>query len=302
MRYPRPEMFAALLAAAVVVVTVVMTACGADDPAPRTSARGEACRVTADCAEGLACAPLPGSAGGACVTGQFHVVPTAKECAITRCEQSADCCNGEDVQRCQALIAQCELDAGPPSELACAQVASECGCANGRVTCEHGACVSSCEEDLDCTGSGAGRRCSGRRCVQCTGDIDCGGGQLCQNGSCQAGCSGDGDCAGFDRCVSGRCLPSGCQADRECVAATRNVDARCGTDGVCIVPCQTDLECGSPTSYSFFSCIEHECTYVGCESDKDCRLFFLGPSDASVLGSNQHVVCRDRGAIGDVRH
>ena len=122
----------------------------------------------------------------------------------------------------------------------------------------------------------------------------------CLSGTCQAPCQTDGDCAGFNRCLAGKCIESGCQTDRECVAATRNVEATCGTDGKCIVPCQTDLECGNPKSYSFFSCIQNQCLYTGCQSDKDCRLLLTGASDAGTLPAKQHVVCRDKVAPGNV--
>ncbi len=280
------------------VVAALLSACTKDDPLlVRNSRKGEACRVTADCDDGLACAPISGGAGGLCVTGAFHVRPTAKDCAVVECAAVGDCCDPSLAGPCAQLRERCiDRDAGEMSSV-CLQYREQCGCVNGTTDCERGACVSRCAVDKDCSLAGAGRRCSGGKCVECTIDSDCGG-ELCVNGKCQPACTNDGDCAGFDRCLDGRCIPSGCQVDRECVALTRNVDARCATDGKCLVPCETDLECGSPTNYSFFSCIDHECTYVGCESDKDCSLFLAGSSGA--LPSKQHAVCRDRGAIGDV--
>jgi hypothetical protein len=273
--------------------------CGKSDSATtRASHRGEACQVTNDCLEGLACAPLP-NGGGFCVTGEFHVRVTAKDCAVVECASAADCCDDSLAAGCAQLRSLCYADAGVSSSQACSQYFSQCGCETGRVDCEVGRCVSKCTLDSDCTSAGAGRRCSGGKCVACATDGDCPGGQQCATGVCHPGCSTDGDCTGFDRCVAAKCLASGCQADRECVALTRNVDARCGTDGKCIVPCETDLECSSPTSYNFYSCIDKECTYVGCESDKDCRLFYGGLTDAA-LGPKQHAVCRDRGLVGDV--
>jgi hypothetical protein len=215
---------------------------------------------------------MPGGSGGLCVTGNFRVAKTAKECALVECASAGDCCNaGLNPLACQM----------------------------GTVACDLGKCVSRCNSDLDCSFATGGSRCSGGKCAQCAGDPDCAPGNQCVTGKCQAPCTNDGACSGFDRCLAGRCIASGCQADRECIAATRNVDAICGTDGKCIIPCETDLECGSPTSYSFFSCIDKRCTYVGCESDKDCRLFFTGPSDASTLLPGQTAVCRDTG-VGDV--
>ena len=269
----------------------VVIACSSDDATARLSNRGEACRVTGDCAGGLACAPLS-QGGGVCVTGQFHVEPTAKQCVVEQCTVTSDCCNPSLEGSCAALQQSCLADAGAVSEQACQQYRAQCGCDNGTLLCDNGTCVSRCELDQDCSGIGSAPRCSGGKCVQCTADTDCPDNGLCNGGTCQPLCGADGDCAGFDRCVSGRCIASGCQTDRECIAATLNVDAKCKTDGKCIVPCESDLECGNPTGYNFFSCIEKECTYVGCVSDKDCRLLIAG--DAS-LSANVHVSCRDPG-------
>ena len=304
----------AVLLAAAAAASVAQSGCGKDGEATtsRASRRGELCQVTNDCADGLSCAPIaPGggglngggggaSGGGVCVTGQFHISPTAKQCSIVECSNASDCCDDSLAAGCEQLRVLCQADAGTASAQACQQYAQQCGCLTGQIQCQMGKCVSHCTTDLNCTDQGSGRRCAGGHCVQCAIDGDCAPGSTCVTGGCQAACTGDGDCGGFDRCISGKCLASGCQTDRECVASTRNVDARCGTDGKCIVPCETDLECGNPTSYNFFSCIDKECTYVGCDSDKDCRLFYTGPADSSTLPLKQHAVCRDNGALGTV--
>jgi hypothetical protein len=273
------------------------------EAALRTSRRGEVCQVANDCGDGLSCAPIPGGGGGGiCVTGNFKVTKTAKECAFVECVSAIDCCDDSLAAGCAQLRMLCdaEKDAGTTPATFCNQYNAQCGCQTGAVTCEVGKCVTRCSLDAQCNTGGPERRCAGGKCVQCAIDNDCSGGRRCVSGQCQVPCTNDGSCSGFDRCLEGRCVASGCQTDRECIAATRNVDARCGTDGKCIVPCETDLECGSPTSYSFFSCIDKQCTYVGCESDKDCRLFLTGPTDATTLPVKQVAVCRDKGSIGDV--
>ena len=298
---PSRVVVATLVAVWTTLLFAAQGGCGDDDGASiRASRRGETCRVTNDCAEGLACAPIPGgSGGGVCITAQFRVPVSAKECAIVECTSSTDCCEGDLAGGCLELRRCLEdVDAGVGTAEGCKRYEKQCLCASGRITCEIGKCISRCAFDDDCSGS-QGRRCASGTCVQCTIDGDCPSGRQCVSGSCKPPCTTDGDCAGFDRCVVGRCIASGCQIDRECVASTRNVEAQCGTDGKCIVPCETDLECGNPTSYSFFSCIERQCTYVGCESDKDCRLFFTG-TDASPLPVKQHIVCRDPGILGTV--
>ncbi len=306
MHVSRKPLLVCLLASGALLAGA-LGACNRDDPAAtRASRRGEACRVTNDCAEGLSCAPIvAGGGGGLCVTGNFHVRPTAKECAIVECTQPSDCCDEQLNAGCAVLRDTCiGKDAGPGSP-ACVAYNAQCGCDTGTIVCELGKCIGRCKLDADCSSASVGgqKRCSGGNCVQCATDLDCGlnTGKQCVSGACQTPCSNDGDCAGFDRCLFGRCIASGCQADRECVAVTRNVDARCGTNGKCIVPCESDLECGNPTDYTFFSCVEKECTYVGCESDKDCRFFYFGAVPDAGFGLKRHAICRDKGIIGDVK-
>lgn len=245
---------------------------------------------TDDCSAGLSCLPAPGGGGGVCVTGEFKVSQTAKECAIIQCTQSIDCCPTPPAT-CPQLAAACADGGGSPS--ACAQYNALCKCDALRYDCTEGRCRARCNIDSECGGT---LRCSGGKCVECVDDSTCATGFTCINGACQAPCQGDGDCPAFNRCAAGKCVESGCQTDRECVAATRNVEATCGTDGKCIVPCQTDLECGNPKAYNFYSCINRQCVYVGCASDKDCLLYYTGFSDAGIANPNgkTHVLCRDK--------
>lgn len=307
---------------------VLLTNCGDDESKTepiRGARKGEACQTTNDCAPGLAC--VPGSSGvGVCVLGVFSVTQTAKECAITECTQAADCC-GPPPSNCTSLLQQCEsqqqLDAGPGTTPSCTLYDAQCKCDATRRDCENNKCVTKCTSNTECTSSGAGRICAGGKCVQCGSDTDCGSGSLkCVSGKCQPPCEGDGDCPGFQRCLGGQCQEGACQTNRECVAATRNVESTCGTDGKCIVPCTTDLECGNPRNFRFFSCVAGQCLYLGCESDKDCRLMLepsIGSSTSSTSSSTsstsstssssssgssgsftptQHIVCRDKQTPG----
>lgn len=290
--------FKATFASSVLVVGFfAVYGCGADESVARVSQKGEACQVTNDCASGLACAPIPGGAGGVCTVGSFRIEQTARECALIECTSAADCC-GTPPSSCPSLLNACAADAGSSSVTACQQYETLCKCDTAKTDCQQNKCVNKCTTDTECATSSAGRKCAGGKCVQCAGDSECSNGQQCLNGACQSPCQTDGDCGGFDRCNAGKCIESGCHTDRECVASTRNVEATCGTDGKCIVPCQTDLECGNPKNYSFFSCLQNQCVYTGCQTDKDCRLLLTGPSDAGTLSSKQHVVCRDKTTPG----
>jgi hypothetical protein len=288
---------AAFASSVLIAAFVAVYGCSKDDPSTRASQKGEACTVTNDCTGGLACVPVPGGAVSICTVATFQISQTAKECALIQCTTADDCC-GTPPSSCPNLLNLCAADAGSSSITACQQYELLCKCDTKKVDCEASKCVNKCTTDTECTLNGTGRKCAGGKCVQCAGDTDCTNGQQCLSGVCQSPCESDGDCAGFDRCTAGKCIESGCQTDRECVASTRNVEATCGTDGKCIVPCQTDLECGNPKSYSFFSCIQNQCVYTGCQSDKDCRLLLTGPSDSGTLPAKQHVVCRDKATPG----
>jgi hypothetical protein len=291
---------------AVGCVMAITSGCGDDDPeqaAPAKLARkGEACQTTNDCSPGLACLPQSSAGGGGvCVVGVFNVARTAKECAIVDCEVQTDCCD-DLPSNCASLKASCEFqrDAGNPTPSTCTDYELNCLCDPSRVTCEANKCVAKCQTDTDCIGKRQGPKCLGGTCAACASDGDCralGPDRTCVSGKCQAPCKGDGDCPGFDRCLAGKCTAGGCVTTRECIAATRNVEATCGTDGKCIVPCQTDLECGNPKAYSFFSCVNNQCLYMGCETEKDCRLYVSGFSSSSSssgsISTTERVVCRD---------
>lgn len=236
----------------------LMGGCKSSDPSTRLAAKGEACRTTADCGGSLSCVPSAGAGGGGiCVTGEFHVATTAKECVLVQCAVPADCCP-KGATTCDAT----------------------------RYTCTNGTCGTvQCTSDSQCFGG----KCAGGVCQECTTNANCLAGETCQSGRCQPPCSTDSECPSFNRCVNNACVDSGCQSDRECVAATRNVEATC-KEGKCSVPCQTDLECGNPKDYSFYSCISGQCTYVGCVNDKECELY-LNKTGGTGGG---RATCRDK--------
>lgn len=289
-------------------------ACGSDSDSDefRFARKGEVCQTTNDCAPGLACMPSgPGSDVSICVLGAFAISATSKECAIVDCSTPQDCCPTPPSD-CDAQLAVCTADAGTASQAACLYYEANCRCNAAKYDCENSKCVTKCTSNDECLASGS-RFCAGGKCVACSVDTDCGtpgSGLKCANGQCKPACKGDGDCPGFERCVNELCVEGGCRTDRECVASTRNVEATCGTDGRCIVPCATDLECGNPKGYQFFSCVQGQCLFLGCESDKDCRLLLFGSgsstsssgstSSTGGLGPKQHVVCREKTTPGDI--
>ena len=296
-------MYGSLLLTVLLVTAFGFLGCKSSNDT-RQSQKGEACQTTNDCSSGLSCIPLPGESIGACVTSQFNISPTAKECKIIQCSQASDCCPTVAPQspQCTTLKNEC-ADGGVGSE-SCTLYQEECpvqtACDPSHYACNNGTCQFQCNTDTDC----GGEHCSGGQCVQCAQDSDCANGDTCDtdNGTCQPPCTLDSDCPAFNTCNSnGQCQESGCTTDRECIASTRNVQAHCDSsqnNGTCIIPCQTDLECGNPTDYSFYSCIKNQCVYVGCDNDKECELYLNagGGTDAgfSGLGANEHVQCVDK--------
>ena len=272
-----------------------------DDEERRLSRKGEVCQTSNDCAGGLSCVPLPASSSlssgapstGICVTGEFRIEQNSKECVTILCEQPLDCCPTPP-SSCASLQLAC-ADGG--STFACQQYDSLCKCDALKWDCLNNKCQSRCNLDTEC----GTNHCSAGKCVQCVDDSHCGPGQKCVSGSCKAPCTADTQCPGFNRCRDGECVDEGCLTSRECVAWTRNVEAVCGTDKKCIVPCQTDLECGNPLDYRFYSCINHQCTYTGCLSDKECSLRAQRAGtfvDAGPSGNAVKYLCQDRQTQG----
>jgi hypothetical protein len=271
-------------------VTTQASATEPDGGALRISQKGEVCQVTNDCAPGLVCIPFPGGSGGVCGVGTFGITRTAKECVAVECRDALDCCPPAP-PNCAQLLAGCS-DGG--AAVLCAQYEAYCKCDATKRDCVADKCIVKCASDVECAASGPGARCLGGRCGVCTTDTDCAANNRCTDGACVPECRSDGDCLGFARCTSGRCVDSGCKTDRECVALTRNVEAKCGADGKCTSACESDIECANPKGYTFVSCIEKRCTYTGCESDKDCRLFGSpAPGDVTKPGA-RYLLCRDK--------
>jgi hypothetical protein len=257
-----------------------LTGCSEDEPAPsKLSRKGESCRVRADCNEGLSCVQ------SVCITSEFSISPTAKECAIIECVAPEDCCPpmGPD---CEAYLTECEAG----EDYACGYYDQYCKCDASSYACEDNTCKANlnCQEGMYCPGYYVCDTAI-NKCVECISDGDCDSGtEVCRNGVCANKCNLDSDCPYFNRCNNGECVDSGCLTDRECKAAAGNALAVC-VEGDCRVPCQTNLECGSPeNNFNFQSCVDGQCVYVGCESDKECQLYLNQMGD----GDTQ-VVCRD---------
>ena len=86
--------------------------------------------------------------------------------------------------------------------------------------------------------------------ANCTGDTDCGAGEICDGSFCVTGCRADTDCGTGEICEDLFCTP-GCRADTDCgtdeicddLSCTSGcrVDTDCGTGEIC-----RDLQCMTP--------------------------------------------------------
>jgi hypothetical protein len=88
-----------------------------------------------------------------------------------------------------------------------------------------------------------------------------------------APCANDANCPLLYSCVDNACTRTGCESDRECAFITKNARATC-VDKACQSPCNADSDCVGmePSNMtSFQACVDGQCKFVGCESDRECR-------------------------------
>ena len=217
-------------------------------PQPDTTNAGTECCPLGVCSLGNvcvagACLPEPGIGqcyfDGQCAAGQRCDGAESCACGATdcasvpgQCRYPSGCCN-DDAEcgggrcvsgQCQAAVADgCWVDAD------CTQASPSCeniaACACGDTTCDAkpGVC-------------GIAGRC-------CTGDSECGAGQVCRGGACFAApaadaCFEDRDCSGGAVCHGATLCPCGADEDT-CTVPT--------TAGTCLAPddacCSTASDC-----------------------------------------------------------
>ncbi len=231
------------------------------------SRRGESCAARNDCVDGLSCIH------NQCIESDYPVDPTAKECVLVECLDSAQCCAGfVPDSSCAFYQEQCQLG----DELYCQDYQSFCVC--------NAQCV---EEQCVFAGSGCTAEqcapffCVQGSCVECTVNENCTAGLTCVNNSCQPGCLKNEECALFNSCQNGQCVETGCTSDRECILFTGRPDAIC-KEAVCTVACETNVECPE-----LEACVDGKCTFIGCETDAECK------TALHVEYSDVLAVCRD---------
>lgn len=259
-----------LLWMTVAVATVFAPACSDDDEV-RLGRRGESCRAANDCSDGLNCI------SSRCVQNDFPIAQTAQVCVRVECSDDSDCFEAQRPSGdCDSLLETCRMD---PLSFECFEYLRDCA-PNQECISERCIAFQPCFQDDDCPPS---ETCTNNRCAQppCTMDSECGFDRICVNGNCQFGCTERSDCLYLHDCVNRECVPTGCTTDRECIALTTDPLSQCVTRDatpICITPCNFDNECGGPLS----GCVEGVCTYLGCETDEECRIFLgITPGDST---------------------
>jgi hypothetical protein len=228
----------------------------------RYGGRGESCTATNDCEPELSCLT------GMCRETGLSLPHLPKACYRVECETTEDCCaTFVPNPNCETYKANCDSD-----PIFCNTWRSLCTCGK---SCEEELCVaamSGCMTDQECT-SAQTPFCIEGTCHQCNDDSACPGiNSKCADGVCMSPCADDANCPLLYSCQDNACIRTGCESDRECAFITNNPRAKC-TDSECNTPCANDADCASmdPTSRSFEACIEGECKFVGCETDRECR-------------------------------
>jgi hypothetical protein len=230
----------------------------------RSGGRGESCTAANDCDPELSCLT------GMCRESGLSLEHLTKACYRVECESKEDCCaTFVPNANCEMYKANCATD-----PIFCNTYRTLCECSK---SCDKELCVaaqSGCQTDSECT-SAQTPFCLEGTCRQCNQDSACPGiNSKCSAGVCMSPCTDDANCPLLYACQDNACVRTGCESDRECAFITKNPRAKC-IETNCKTPCAQDSDCSStdPTvsTASFEACVEGECKFVGCETDRECR-------------------------------
>jgi len=249
---------------------------------------GAGCSTKGDCRADLSCIR------GVCQPVRFDIEVTGKECFVTDCQADEDCCgtlSTDFPEKCRTRAAKCLAELPGCSVDSCSR-SSDCrggGSCRGQCSVTQGQCAG----NADCLDN----LCLDGRCVLdfgvCASDAQCAA-NVCVGGTCD--CSNpsyepadpictDPECDDVCHfaCERSRCeIPTACEDSAECFGSTPLCDegqcvectgsADCSFDQACLMgrcetPCESDGNCAV-----FEACQAGECIYVGCRSDRECRL------------------------------
>ena len=175
-----------------------------------------------------------------------------------------------------------------------------------------------CTTAQDCGGGPAGLedashfQCSAGRCqwqgcksnAECTTAYNNNNNVICAKegnapvATCIPTCTAAADCAGQTAsddashyaCTAGRCQWLGCKSNAECNTAFQSDKLVCVKEGAapvpgCVIACNAPADCAGPAGgaveASRFTCTNHRCAWLGCESTEECKKLY----------HNQQMVC-----------
>ena len=179
------------------------------------------------------------------------------------------------------------------------------------------ACILACTTAQDCSSGAAGLedanhfQCTAGRCqwqgcksnAECTTAFQSDKVICAQEGgspvaACIPTCTSAADCAGTTAsddashyaCTAGRCEWLGCKSSAECNAAFQSDKFVCVKENGaavpgCVLECNTPTDCAPPgdgqPDASRFTCTNHRCSWLGCESTEECKKLY----------HNQKMIC-----------
>ena len=252
---------------------------GTERPTDTRGTAGESCTRRADCTTNLLCVANVCVEGPASHSDMQSPLGDRGE----SCQARNDCAAGLAcvMNRCvigqssvpvlqkQCFRVQCELD-----EDCCKTFVAPLNCATLKMSCSAG-------DTTACTTYNASCTCN----------------QACKNSLCipVRKCSMDTDCAvATERCFAGQCAQ--CGSDTDCTVAGQ----RC-ISGICRAGCERNEQCPI-----FSECKAHECTVVGCKSDRECYFATKSPlarcvERACVTPCSTDAQCPDLQACRDAK-
>ncbi len=193
------------------------------------------------------------------------------------CRTDSECGSGFfcDQGRCAGIVAQAEVaQDGAPSDETQGEKSSSCpvsckldrdcsGCSGGFTACRTAMngkvcglpASTGCKSDSEC---GAGQRCEAGKCeaipekTGCTSNQDCQQGERCNNGACQSNdqtCTTKADCDSGQICQNGNCrqpVNQECETSNDCARGERCVRGKCqDTNASCSIKrdCAAKQDC-----------------------------------------------------------
>ena len=233
-----------------------------------------------------------GTAGGGGVTCDPALCPGGtNECQVPTCTP-ADAC-GVEFAAVKTACSDLQNPAGQVCDAqgGCVECVDEAEC-TGTDLCEGGSCVpETCgnlaldgdETDIDCGGSCApctngdaclvagdceSGFCDALVCAACAVDVDCGGGNYCDAGSCAPKKPVGTACAAPNECGSGFCpgddlvcCDAACDGTCEACLSGKNGGAGTGTCGLVPAAADPDTECPASSA---------TCRLGGCNGNGQC--------------------------------